>query len=88
MAHRLSDGVADVHLPRPTAWYRHASASIRLLDHRARRRLGCRSARGLEAEGFDCLAAARHWLEGREAEEADDLAAIADFEADQIREAA
>ncbi len=47
-----------------------------------------RSTRGLEAEGFDCIAAARHWIEEREAEEADELAAIADCEADQIREAA
>lgn len=47
-----------------------------------------RSARGLEAEGFDCIAAASHWIEEREAEEADELAAIADFDADQIREAA
>lgn len=47
-----------------------------------------RSAHGLEAEGFDCMAAARHWIEEREAEEADELAAIADCEADQIREAA
>lgn len=47
-----------------------------------------RSARGLEAEGFDCIAAARHWIEEREAEEADELAEIADCEADQIREAA
>lgn len=47
-----------------------------------------RSPRGLEAEGFDCIAAARHWIEEREAEEADELAAIADCEADQIREAA
>lgn len=47
-----------------------------------------RSARGMEAEGFDCIAAARHWIEEREAEEADELAALVDFEADQIREAA
>lgn len=47
-----------------------------------------RSARGIEAEGFDCIAAARHWIEEHEAEEADELAALADFEADQIREAA
>ncbi|PJI55418.1 hypothetical protein CTI14_05020 [Methylobacterium radiotolerans] len=47
-----------------------------------------RSARGLEAEGFDCIAAASHWIEEREAEEADELAAIADCDADQIREAA
>ncbi|KTS07924.1 hypothetical protein SB2_02850 [Methylobacterium radiotolerans] len=47
-----------------------------------------RSARGIEAEGFDCIAAARHWIEEREAEEADELAAIADCEADQICEAA
>ncbi|MBE7203311.1 MAG: hypothetical protein INR70_36705 [Parafilimonas terrae] len=46
------------------------------------------SARGIEAEGFDCTAAARHWIEEREAEEADELAAITDFEADLIREAA
>ena len=42
----------------------------------------------MEAEGFDCIAAARHWIEEREAEEADELAALVDFEADQIREAA
>lgn len=47
-----------------------------------------RSARGIETEGFDCTAAARHWIEEREAEEADELAALADFEADLIREAA
>ncbi|WP_043346145.1 hypothetical protein [Methylobacterium sp. B1] len=47
-----------------------------------------RSAFGIEAEGFDCTAAARHWIEEREAEEADELAALADFEADQIGEAA
>ncbi|WP_182179439.1 hypothetical protein [Methylobacterium radiotolerans] len=47
-----------------------------------------RSARGLETEGFDCIAAARHWIEEREAEEAEELAAIADCKADQIREAA
>src|SRR5438094_734416 len=46
--------------------------------------LAVRSARGIEAEGFDCVAAARHWIEEREAEEADELAAIADSEADLI----
>ncbi|MHB2205024.1 hypothetical protein [Methylobacterium sp. CM6257] len=50
--------------------------------------LAVRSARGMEAEGFDCRAAARHWIEERQAEDADEVASLADFEAQRFLEAA